>query len=42
MEKKHPVLVEILLKDNRQFFYLNNKDVSAYVYEKEILIQDGV
>lgn len=39
---KHPLLIEINITGNQQFFYLNNDEYSAFSYEKEVLLQDGI
>ena len=36
------MLIEILVKDNKQIFSLNSSELSAYSFEKEVLLQDGV
>ena len=37
-----PVLIEIKIQGDEQMFFLNSEEFSAYAYEQEILLQDGV
>lgn len=37
-----PVLIQIDLSGNSQFFYLNSKKYSAFPGEQEVLLQDGI
>ena len=39
---KTPVLLEIEFTGKNQYFFLDSDEVSAYSYEKEVLLQDGI
>ena len=40
--EKCPVLVEIVIEGDNQLFSLYSEEYSAYSYEEEVLLQDGV
>ena len=40
--EQQPLIVEIVLTGKLQFFYLNNKELSAFPGEQEVLLQEGL
>ena len=37
-----PLLIEIVIEGDKQLFSLKSDEYSAYSYEEEVLLQDGV